>query len=174
MGYKVGIDKQQLTLSAMCPDDYIPENHICRVICAFTQQLGMVELGFKYAESKETGCPAFDPRMMLDLYIYGYLHRVRSSRRLEAETHRNIEVMWLMDGLTPDDKTICNFRKDNAKAIRKVFREFNSLCKGLDLFGNVMATDGTKVRANNSRKNNHNKTTVERELGSGQTPLIMV
>jgi transposase len=125
----------------------------------------MVELGFKYAECKGTGNRPFDPRTLLNLYLYGYLHRVRSSRRLQAETTRNIEVMWLLDGLTPDDKTICNFRKDNAKQLREVFREFNRMCRNLGLFGGeVAATDGTKIRADNSRKNNHNKTTVEREL----------
>jgi len=164
MSYKVGIEKQQLTMP-ICLDDYIPEEHICRVIKAFTEQLDMIKLAFKYAKSKDTGCRPFDPRMMLDLYIYGYMHRVRSSRRLNAETHRNVEVMWLMDGLTPDDKTIANFRKDNAKAIREVFREFNKMCRMLGLFGGeVAATDGSKFRANNSHKNNHNKTTVDREL----------
>jgi transposase len=125
----------------------------------------MVALGYKYAECKDTGSPPYDPRMMLDLYLYGYLHHVRSSRRLQAETRRNVEVMWLMDGLQPDDKTICNFRKDNAKALRETFRVFTKLCHRLGLYGGKLAAvDGTKVRANNSRKNNHNRTTVEREL----------
>ena len=165
MSYKVGTDKQQLTFMPKSLDEYVSEEHICRVICAFTKQLDMVSMGFKYAESKDVGNRPFDPRMMLDLYIYGYLHRVRSSRRLEAETQRNVEVMWLMEGLTPDDKTISNFRKDNGKALREAFRAFNRMCKKLDLFGGELAaTDGSKFRANNSRKNNHNKTTVEREL----------
>lgn len=165
MSYKVGVEKQQLTLIPACVDDYVPENHICRVICAFTEQLDMVKLGYKYAECKDVGCRPFDPRMMLNLYIYGYLNRVRSSRRLQAETTRNIEVMWLMDGLKPDDKTICNFRKDNAEALRETFRAFVKMFRELGLYGGELeATDGTKFRADNSRKNNHNKTTVEREL----------
>jgi transposase len=165
MGYKVGTDKQQLSLLPVCLDDYIPENHICRVITAFTEQLDMCVLEFKYAESKDKGCRPYDPRMMLNLYIYGYLHRVRSSRRLEAETKRNIEVMWLMNELKPDDKTISNFRTDNVAALRKTFREFSLMCRELELYGGeVEATDGTKFRANNSRKNNHNKTTVEKEF----------
>lgn len=165
MRYKAGVDKQQLTLMPLCPDDYVPENHLCRVISAFTEQLDMVQLGYTYAECKETGCRPFDPRMMLNLYIYGYMNRVRSSRRLEAETLRNVEVMWLMDGLTPDDKTISNFRKDNAKALRDTFRAFVRMFRELGLYGGELeATDGTKFRANNSRKNNHNQTTVEREL----------
>ena len=165
MGYKIGIDKQQLTLMPQCLDDYVPQTHICRVICAFTEQIDMVMLGFKYAECNRLGRNPYDPRMMLNLYIYGYLHRVRSSRRLEAETRRNIEVIWLMDGLTPDDRTIANFRKDNPKALRDTFRAFGKMFRKLDLFGGeVEATDSTKFRANNSRKNNHNKTTVEKEL----------
>lgn len=165
MSYKVGKDKDQLSFMPASLDEYVPEDHMCRVICAFTGRLDMRALGYKYAESKGVGCRPFDPRMMLNLYIYGYLNRIRSSRRLEAETRRNVEVMWLMDGLTPDDKTICNFRKDNAKALRETFREFSRMCRELGLYGGeVAATDGTKFRADNSRKNNHNKTTVEREL----------
>jgi transposase len=165
MKYKTGIDKNQLNFAPMCLDDFVPADHICRVISAFTSQLDMVALGYKYAECKDTGCPAYDPRMMLDLYLYGYLHHVRSSRRLQAETHRNVEVMWLMDNLKPDDKTISNFRKDNAQALRKTFRAFTKLCQELGLYGGkTVAADGTKIRANNSRKNNHNRTTVEREL----------
>lgn len=165
MNYKTGTDKQQLSFMPMCPDDYISEDHICRVISAFTNTLDMLELGFKYAEVKRAGNRPYDPRMMLNLYIYGYINRVRSSRRLEAETHRNVEVMWLMDGLRPDDKTICNFRKDNTKALRSTFRAFCKMCQAFGLYGGeVVATDGTKFRANNSRKNIHNKTTVEKEL----------
>ncbi|MDR1620255.1 MAG: IS1182 family transposase [Clostridiales bacterium] len=165
MKYKTGINKNQLNFAPMCLDDFIQADHICRIISAFTSQLDTVALGYKYAECKNTGCPPYDPRMMLDLYLYGYLHHVRSSRRLQAETHRNVEVMWLMDGLKPDDKTISNFRKDNAKALRKTFRAFTKLCHELGLYGGkTVAIDGTKIRAGNSRKNNHNRTTVQREL----------
>jgi len=165
MGYKIGVDRQQLTLMPVSLDEYIPEDHICRVIYAFTGQLDLFALGYKHAEYKDRGCRPYDPQMMLCLYLYGYLHRVRSSRRLEAETTRNVEVMWLMQGLTPDDRTICNFRKDNTKALRETFRTFSRMCLNLGLYGcETVATDGVKFRANNSRKNNHNKTTVEREL----------
>ena len=165
MGYKVGVDIYQLELLPPCVDDYVPEDHMCRVIKAFTSQLDMKEQGYTYAECKDTGCPPYDPRMMLNLYIYGYLNRVRSSRRLQAETTRNVEVMWLMEGLRPDDKTISNFRTDNAQAIRKSFRAFNLMCRELQLYGGELeATDSVKFRANNSRKNNYNKITVEREL----------
>ena len=116
MRYKTGVDRKQISLLPVTLDDYVPEDHICRVIDAFTVQLDMAALEYKYAESKSTGCRPYDPRIMLNLYIYGYLHRVRSSRRLEDETKRNVEVMWLLQELKPDDKTICNFRKDNTKA----------------------------------------------------------
>jgi transposase len=135
------------------------------MIYAFTNLLDLVTLGFKNAVCKRNGNRPFDPRTMLNLYIYGYLNRIRSSRRLEAETQRNVEAMWLMDGLTPDDKTISNFRKDNAAALTKVFREFTTLCHELGLYGgDLIAVDSTKIRANNARKHNHNKVTVEREL----------
>ena len=165
MRYKEGVDKQQLTLLPECLDDYVPEDHICRVVYAFTEQLNMADLGYKYAECKTTGCRPYDPRMMLNLYIYGYLHRVRSSRRLGDETVRNIEVMWLMEGLRPDDKTICNFRKDNTKPLRDTFRIFAIMCRKLGLYGRELtATDSVKFRADNSLKNNHNKIVVENEL----------
>jgi len=127
---------------------------MCRVISAFIDGLDMTGLGFKYAETKMAGRHPYDPAQMLKLYIYGYLNRVRSSRRLEQETHRNIEVMWLMDQLTPDDKTICNFRKDNAVALKQVFRWFSIWCNNQGLFGKeLVAVDGSKFRANNSWKN---------------------
>jgi len=165
MGYKRGIDKKQLSLFPATLDEYVPENHICRFIEAFTKRLDMAALGYKYAECKDTGCRPYDPRIMLNLYMYGYLHRVRSSRRLRDETIRNVEVMWLMEGLTPDDKTICNFRTDNSKALRQTFREFSTMCRELGLYGGkVVATDSVKVRANNSRDNHYNETTVANGL----------
>ena len=165
MGYKIGVDKQQLSLLPACLDDYVPEDHICRVINAFTGQLDIAALGYKHAECKSTGCRPYDPRMMLNLYIYGYLHRVRSSRRLRDETIRNIEVMWLTEGLKPDDKTICNFRTDNATALAETFRIFSRLCRTLGLLGGeLVATDSTKFRANNSLKNNYNEIVVKNEL----------
>jgi transposase/cyclophilin family peptidyl-prolyl cis-trans isomerase len=165
MGYKVGVDKNQISFLPVCLDDFVGENHICRVISAFTELLDMEKLGYKYSVCQKTGCPPYSPKMMLNLYIYGYLHGVNSSRKLRDEAQRNIEVMWLMDRLQPDDKTICNFRKDNIDALRKTFREFSLICRKLGLYGSkLIAIDGTKVRANNSRKNNHNRVTVEREI----------
>lgn len=165
MGYKAGLDRKQLSLFPTNLDEYVPENHICRLIYAFTEQLDMAALGYKYAECKDTGCRPYDPRMLLNVYIYGYLHRVRSSRRLRDETIRNVEVMWLMEGLRPDDKTICNFRKDNSKALKETFRTFSVMCREQGLYGGeVVATDSTKVRANNALDNSHNKTTVKNAL----------
>ena len=165
MGYKTGADKKQLTLLPESLDDYVPEDHICRMISAFTERLDMAFLGFKYAECKSTGCRPYDPRMMLNLYIYGYLHRVRSSRRLQDEAGRNVEVMWLMDNLRPDDKTISNFRKENVKALKDTFRAFVQMGRKLGLYGEeLVATDSVKFRAQNSLKHNHNETVVKNEL----------
>jgi transposase len=151
-----GENRNQLTLIPMCLDDYIEENSVCRVIFAYVSSLDMAELGFKYAAANETGRPSYDPASMLALYLYGYLNRIRSSRRLEAEIHRNIEVMWLMEKLTSDDKTICNFRAGNAEALKKVFRQFSFWCSSNGLYGKeIVGVDGTKIRANSSRGNIH-------------------
>ena len=165
-GYKTGIDRKQLTLLPVSLDEYVCEDHICRVINAFIEQIDLFGLGYKYAEYKDRGRRPYDPRKMLNLYMYGYLHRIRSSRRLRDEARRNVEVMWLMEGLTPDDKTICNFRTDNKEALRGTFREFVQMCRGLGLYGEeVAATDGVKMRANSSLKNHYNETVVNNELG---------
>jgi len=165
MLYIQGKDRGQLSIMPMCLDDYVDADNICRVIEAFVLNLDMFELGFTHSYEKATGRPSFNPANMLMLYIYGYMNRVRSSRRLEAETKRNIEVMWLMQGLEPDDKTICNFRKDNAVALKKVFREFSIWCNKQGLYGKkLVAVDGTKTRANTSRKNIHSKNITEKKL----------
>jgi len=125
----------------------------------------MEELGFKNAVPSNNGRPGYNPRMMLKLYIYGHLNRITTSRKLEAETHRNIEVMWLLRKLKPDDKSISDFRKDNREAIIKVLRKFVALCKQWDLFGmEGVAVDGSKFRASNSKKNNYNDKTLARRI----------
>jgi transposase len=165
MRYIQGENREQLTLTPLSLDDYIKEDSICRVIEIFVNNLDMATMGFKYAESKDNGRPSYNPATMLMLYLYGYLNRVRSSRRLEAETHRNIEVMWLLEKLTPDDKTISNFRKDNAKALKKVFRQFSLWCNEQDLYGRErIAVDGSKFRANASRKSIHTQKGTENKL----------
>ncbi len=167
MSYKQGENRDQLTIIPMCLDDYVAEDNVCRVIAAYVGSLDMKALGFKYAETKNIGCPPYDPASMLQLYLYGYMNRVRSSRRLEAETQRNVEVMWLMEKLTPDDKTICNFRKDNAKALKLVFREFSLMCSRMGLYGKeLVAVDGSKFRANSSRHSIHSQKGTEKELSA--------
>jgi len=167
MPYIQGENREQLTLTPMCLDDYIEQDSICRVVAAYVSNLDMAALGFKYAQTKGTGRPPHDPGSMLMLYLYGYLNRIRSSRRLEAETKRNVEVMWLMEKITPDDKTICNFRKDNSAALKKVFREFSLWCSRQGLYGKkLVAVDGSKIRANSSRRNIHTQKGTEKELVS--------
>ena len=165
MGYFRGESKYQTTLLPMCLDDYVGEDSVCRVIEAYVRSLDLAALGFKHAKARGCGRPPYDPAAMLCLYIYGYMNRIRSSRRLEAETCRNLEVMWLLEELTPDDKTICNFRKDNAAALKNAFREFSLWCSCQGLYGKeLVAVDGTKTRANSSRKNIHTKRGTEKQL----------
>ena len=122
-------------------------------------------MGFTHTEQKETGRKPYDPHDLLELYIYGYLNQVRTSRKLERECMRNVEVMWLMKRLTPDFKTIADFRKDNAECIKKVFREFVRLCDELDLFGKeLVSVDGTKFRAVNSKDRHFNAETLNERM----------
>ncbi|MDR1599115.1 MAG: transposase [Oscillospiraceae bacterium] len=131
----------------MCLDNYIETDSICRVIAAYVGRLDIAALAFKYSETKDTARSAYNPADILSLYAYGYINRIRSSWRLEREPHRNIEVMWLLSKLTPDDKTICNFCKDNSGSLKKAFRDFSLLCKNLSLYGKeLIAIDGTKPR----------------------------
>ena len=141
-----------------CLDDSIDENNPVRFVDAYVSQLDVSELGFESSTPRETGRPAYSPKDMLKLYIYGYLNRVRSSRGLEKECYRNIEVIWLIKGLRPDHKTIARFRQINPKALKKVFRDFVHLCMRLDLMGKEMiAVDGSKFKAWNSRDRNFTK-----------------
>ena len=163
MGYISGLDRNQAEIFTL--DQYVGDDNMCRVIDAFVNSLNLSELGFKYSVPKDTGRPPYDPADIMKLYLYGNLYRIRSSRRLETETKRNVEVMWLMNGLTPDDKTISNFRKDNRKALREVFKMFNKLCIKLGLFGKeTVAVDGSKVRANNSRRHYYTQKDTEKML----------
>ena len=142
-------------------DDYVgPENPV-RFIEAFVEGLDLPAAGFARVEPEETGRPGYRPADLLKLYIYGYLNRIRSSRRLEAETHRNIEVIWLLRHLKPDFKTIADFRRDNRKAFRPVFRQFVLLCKQLDLFGReLLAVDGTRIKAVNNKDRNFTRASL--------------
>jgi transposase len=146
MPHIAGHNRSQLLLLPESVDDYVgPENPV-RFIEAFVEGLDLPAAGFARVEPEETGRPGYRPADLLKLYIYGYLNRIRSSRRLEAETHRNIEVIWLLRHLNPDFKTIADFRRENRKAFRPVFRQFVLLCKQLDLFGReLLAVDGTRI-----------------------------
>ena len=145
-------------------DAAIDPNHEIRLIDLFVDSLDVEKMGFK-VDFIENGRPAYHPKDLLKLYIYGYLNRIRSSRELEKETKRNIEVMWLLKGLSPDHNTISNFRRDNPRSIKKVFRTTVEIAKNFDLIGGkLIAGDSTKLRAQNSKKNNFNPKKIERHL----------
>ena len=146
-----GNNRNQGTLFPEYLEDYVSENNPVRVVDAFVEQLDLGKLGFNRAEPAITGRPSYHPSVLLKLYIYGYLNRIQSSRRLERETQRNVELMWLLDRLTPDFKTIANFRKDNGKAICKVCSQFVVLCRQLNLLTEAtVAIDGSKFKAVNN------------------------
>lgn len=150
-----GEDRTQGTLLPERLDDYVGEDNPVRAIDAFVELLDLKELGFAGAEPKSTGRPAYHPAVLLKLYIYGYLNRIQSSRRLEREAQRNLELIWLSGRLAPDFKTIADFRKGNGPAIRRACREFVLLCRNLDLFSEaIVAIDGSKFKAVNNRDKN--------------------
>jgi transposase len=161
MPHIAGHDRSQLLLLPESLADYVgPENPV-RFIEAFVEGLDLPAAGFARVEPEETGRPGYRPADLLKLYIYGYLNRIRSSRRLEAETHRNIEVIWLLRHLKPDFKTLADFRRDNRKAFRPVFRQFVLLCKQLDLFGReLLAVDGTRIKAVNNKDRNFTRASL--------------
>jgi len=165
MGYIEGEDRNQIILFPESIDEYVSGNNSIRIIDEYIKQLDLKRLGFKRAANPLMGRPPYHPKDMLKLYLYGYLNRIRSSRRLEQEAIRNLEVIWLIRKLKPDFKTIADFRKDNKKALKKVFRDFTKLCNEWELFGKeLIAIDGSKFRACNSKKNNYNPKKLERHL----------
>src|SRR6187397_1509751 len=150
-----GEDRRQGALLPHCLDDYVTENNPVRVIEAFIDEVDLATLGFEGVVPETTGRPAYHPAVLLKLYIYGYLNRIPSSRRLERETQRNVELMWLTGRLAPDFKTIADFRHDNGEGIRNVCRRFVQLCRDLQLFTRAMvAIDSSKFKAVNSRDRN--------------------
>jgi len=163
MSYIKGSDRNQIILFPEVIDDYITEENQVRFIDVFVNKLDIS--AFKYSQSKNIGRPSYNPKDLLKLYIYGYLNAIRSSRKLEKETHRNIELFWLVEKLRPDFKTIADFRKDNKEAIRQVFREFTLICKNLKLFGReLIAVDGSKFAAVNSKKKAFTKDKLKEKL----------
>lgn len=156
-------DRNQVSMLPISFDELISEDNPVRVIDAFVDASDLSQC--KYANVKSVGRPAYRPQDMMKLYLYGYFNGIRSSRKLERECSRNIEVMWLLSNLKPDDKTICNFRKDNKKAIKSIFKQFSMLCNELNLIGKeIVAIDGSKFRASNARQNTYTKNKVAKML----------
>ena len=165
MGYIEGEDRKQTVLFPEILEDYIREENPVRFIDVFIDGLDLSEMGFGRAVPKERGRPPYDPGDLLRLYVYGYLNRTRSSRQLEREAGRNVELMWLMRKLRPDFKTIADFRKDNPQALKKVCREFTLWCKRLELFGGeLVAIDGSKFGAVNNPKRNFTENKLKRMI----------
>jgi transposase len=168
-GFICGADRSQGSMFPAQLEDYVAGDNPVRVIDFFVDQLDFRELGFSAVDPKETGWPSYHPAVMLKIYVYGYINRVQSSRRLERECQRNVEVMWLTGCLAPDFKTIADFRKDNGAAIRKVCREFIVVCgRAGVLTATAVAIDGSKFKAVNSRDRNFTEAKVATRVG-GQT-----
>ena len=164
MKYIKGKDRNQVTLIPTSLEDAIETDNEVRLIDLFVDSLDFKVLGFK-VDHTENGRPAYHPSDLLKLFIYGYLNTIRSSRRLEKECHRNVELMWLLKGLIPDHNTIANFRKDNPEAIRKVFKQTVQVAKDFELIGGkLIAGDSTKIRAQNAKKKNYNKKKIARNI----------
>ncbi len=169
-GFIEGENRYQSTLFPERIDDYVEEDSVVRVIDVFIDRLDISGLGFK-GEAAETGRPGYHPRTMLKIYVYGYLNQVHSSRRLEREAGRNVELMWLSGRLAPDFKTIADFRRDNGEAIRLVCREFVMLCRKLNLLGDTLAIDGSKFKAVNNRDKNFTRGKMKRRLAEVEASI---
>jgi transposase len=162
MNHRSGLDRSQTLLFPESLEDYVAADNPVRFLDAFVTSLDLHALGFAKARCADTGRPPYDPAALLKLYLYGYLHRVRSSRMLQAECQRNVEVIWLIRKLSPDFKTIADFRKDNLKPLQAVARRFTLLCRKLELFGGeLLAIDGSKFRAVNARDQNFNESKLQ-------------
>ena len=158
MSYVRGVDREQVQLLPSSVEDYVPAEAPVRFVDAVVEELDLAKLGFARAQAASTGRPPYNPADLLKLYLYGYLQRIRSSRRLEAEASRNLELIWLLRGLRPDFKTIADFRKDNVAAFKPLFRQFNLLCRQLGLFGaELVAIDGSKFKASNNSRRCYNQ-----------------
>ncbi len=158
-----GADRGQATLFPECLEDWVDEDNPVRAIDVFVDELELGELGFSGVAPEITGRPSYHPAVLPKLYIYGYLNRVQSSRRLEPEAIRNVEVMWLTGRLAPDHKTVADFRKDNGRAIRKVCAQFIELCRTVGLLTQAsVAIDGSKFKAVNTRDKNFTRGKAER------------
>jgi transposase len=165
MGYVQGEGRKQGTLFPVCLEELIPDDHVCRVIDAFVDRLDMADLGFERAEAADTGRPGYDPRDLLKLYLYGYLQQIRSSRRLESECRRNIELMWLLGRLAPDHKTIAEFRRLHRDGVTAAGAELVRLARSVGLVkGEWIAIDGSKFQAVSSTRSVREREALERYL----------
>jgi transposase len=165
MGYVQGEGRKQGTLFPVCLEELIPDDHVCRVIDAFVDRLDMADWGFERAEAADTGRPGYDPRDLLKLYLYGYLQQIRSSRRLESECRRNIELMWLLGRLAPDHKTIAEFRRLHRDGVTAAGAELVRLARSVGLVkGEWIAIDGSKFQAVSSTRSVREREALERYL----------
>lgn len=165
MAHITGRNRSQRLLLPESIEDYIGSDNPVRFIDAFVDSLDLEAIGFVRAAPKATGRPGYDPADLLKLNIYGYLNRVRSSRRLDVETHRNMEVIWLLRQLMPDFKTIADFRKNNKTAFRQISREFVALCRNLDPYGReLIAVDGSRIKAVNGRDQNFSEAKLKNAI----------
>ena len=169
-----GACRTQATLFPDRLDDYLTEENDIRVIDAFIDSLVLSDLGFKTVPA-DTGRPGYNPSTLLKLFVYGYLNRIQSSRRLEREAGRNVELMWLLERLAPDFKTIADFRKDNGKGIKNTCREFIGLCRQMNMFTDVIvAIDGSKFKAVNSKDNNYTPKKLQFHIARVESILISI
>lgn len=165
MPFITGFNRNQAQMFPEYLEDYIDQENPVRVIDAFVDTLDIKKNGFTKSDICRTGAPSYNPKDILKLYLYGYINGIRTSRKLEKATYNNIEIIWLMRKLHPDFKTIADFRKENKKQLTRVLKDFNMLCKEWELFGGEMvAVDGTKFRADNSKRNNYNKKKIDRQI----------
>jgi transposase len=172
MNHRTGLDRSQTLLFPESLEEYVAAENPVRFLDAFVGWLDLHGLGFAKAQCADTGRPPYDPAVLLKLYLYGYLHRIRSSRLLEAECHRNVELIWLLGKLAPDFKTIADFRKDNLKPLKAVSRQFTVLCRKLGLFGGeLLAIDGSKFKAVNARDKNFNAGKLQELIAAADARL---
>jgi len=164
-GYIIGTSRTQSILFPELLDEYIQADNPVRVVDLYIDSLDLQQLGFQRSVPSHTGRPGYSPAMMLKLYVYGYLNRIQASRQLERESQRNVELMWLTQRLTPDFKTIADFRKNNATGIKNVCGSFVQLCRRLNLFSDaIVAIDGSKFKASNNPDKNYTRTTIKRKI----------
>jgi len=170
--YKEGLNRNQQLLFPPSLDEYVGENNPVRAIDDYVSLLDLKRLGFNDTSNSLSGQKSYSPQLLLKIYIYGYLNKIRSSRNLEKENRRNIELMWLTSGLKPTYKTIADFRKDNPKALKQVFKEFILLCKGIGLIGGeIVGLDGAFLRANASKNTLIMKRTVDESIKQAESSI---